>query len=181
MKTDAEQYPHSQIEYLGEQSPMERIVSLQSHTGHDVKLADKRRQERDIGYVELAVRIHEHDEVTCRRAETRRQRAAVAFVPFMVNRANTRIVASEIIDDFRSPISTAIVDDDDLERGGEFRQNVDGLFDDVLNILFFVVRWQDERQTARQSHNILRAPLCCGSGTHDLNCRHSTYSCPTGA
>ena len=65
-QVDPEQHPHRNIEHLGKHSPVQRIAPLHAKTGDDVVLAREGHQQAQIADVELAIRIHEHDEVAGR-------------------------------------------------------------------------------------------------------------------
>src|SRR6266498_2742697 len=55
-----EKHAHRDVEYFREEAAVQRIVPLQPKPGHDIEMIDKRREERDVADIELAVGIHEH-------------------------------------------------------------------------------------------------------------------------
>ena len=63
---DAEQHTHSDIERFGEDPPVQRVIAFHPEPGHDIEIRGKRGQQPQIVDVELAVRVHEHDEVATR-------------------------------------------------------------------------------------------------------------------
>ncbi len=58
-----EEDAHGEIEYIGEELAVKLVVSFHPETSDDIELVDKGGQHAEVGDVELAIGVHEHDEI----------------------------------------------------------------------------------------------------------------------
>ena len=109
------------------------------------------QQLRDVGDVELPIRIHEERELLRDGLEARDQRAAVAAIRLVVDHAHTRIGRRQFVGDLTSAVARAIVHDDNLVVRRERRERLDTAPDGIRDDRLLVVRWQhDGKATCRQ-------------------------------
>ena len=76
-------------------------------------------QHRHLRRVVLRVAVGVENQIARCGGESAAQRAAVAPVPLVVHDPDFRVGARELVDDFRRRVGAAVVDDDDLEVGGQ--------------------------------------------------------------
>ena len=74
----------------------------------------------ELARIVLRVAVGVEDQVLGRRPEAGLQRAAVAAVLRVVNDADVRIGARQLVGDLRRRVAAAVVDDDDLVVGRQF-------------------------------------------------------------
>jgi hypothetical protein len=115
-QVDAKQYPHRNIEHLGKHSPVQRIAPLHAKTGDDVVLAREGHEQAQIADIELAIRIHEHDEVAGRSCKSRDQCRPIAPVAAVAYQPNALVTGCQTSDDFAGAVTAPIVNHDDLVR-----------------------------------------------------------------
>jgi hypothetical protein len=150
-QVDTKQYPHRNIEHLGKHAPVERIAPLHAKTGDDVVLAGEGRQQAKIADVELAIRIHEHDEVAGRSRKPRDQCRSIAPVAPVAYQPDALVTCCQTSDDFAGAVTTPIVNHDDLvriDKCGKRRQRVPN---DRVDVGLFVECGKNESQTAGKS------------------------------
>jgi hypothetical protein len=141
----AEQDPNRDIEHRRENAAMQRIRALHAKASDDIKSANKWREQADVGDVELAVGVHEHDEIAGGRSEARGERGTVASVDAVVHHPDVfRMSGGKRVSDDGRGIPAAIVDDNDFKLVNVLRQDVERLLHDDADIGFLIVRWQDE-------------------------------------
>src|SRR5215218_11096280 len=150
-QVDAEQHPHRNIEHLGQHTPVQRIAALHAKTGDDVVLANEGREQAQIADVELAICVHEHDEVAGRSRKSRDQCRPITPVAPVAYQPNAIVTGRQTSDDLAGAVTTPIIDHDDLVRidiCGKRRQRV---LDDRVDIGLFVERGKDESKAAGKS------------------------------
>jgi hypothetical protein len=117
---------------------------------HQIRIGRHLRPEvGELRRVVLRVAVRVEDELLGRRAESALQRAAVAAILRMMDDADMRIRARELVQDLRRRVDAAVVDDDDFVIRRQLRGGLDGANHHARDGAAVVVRREKDAQTRR--------------------------------
>jgi hypothetical protein len=127
--------------------PVQRIRSADLVAVHQVDAGRHLPPQRgELRRVVLRVAVGIEDQFLGGGPETALQRAAVAAVARMMDRANLRIHARQLVDDFGRRIGAAVVDDDHLVVRGQLRRRLNGADHHARNGAAVVVGREEDAQ-----------------------------------
>jgi len=113
---------------------------------YDVVVIDQRDEKLHFGRVKLSVAVTQQNVRLRSRANARDDRSTIAAVHGMMHDLDVGVFRSEPVSNFTRPIKAAVVDYDDLVIVGERRQRSMESTHDPLDITFFIVRREKDRQ-----------------------------------
>ena len=100
----------------------------------------------ELGEIELQIGVAEEDEIAACGGQARSQRCAVAGVRGVTHEADARIEQTPAIDDVGARVLAAVVDDHDLELGGEPGADAAGRANEFVQVPLFVEDRKHQRQ-----------------------------------
>ena len=140
------------IPSLGHDTPNQRVLAIHAEPGDDVDSVDPRQEALELVEVELVVGVREEDEVLGRLAEARPEGFAVSPVSFVTYETDAWIARRGPGYQLGRAIDGAVVDDDDLVLVKEPVGGLTRCRDRFGDVLFFVIRRHDERQSPSNCH-----------------------------
>ena len=121
----AEEGAHEEVPGGGVQPARERIGARVAVADHHVSAVHPVDQRRDLGRVELAVAVGEEDVVVARGAEAGANGGAVTPADRMMDDADLRMGAGELVRERPGRVPASVVDDDELPALGDRRQDAE--------------------------------------------------------